>query len=121
VYTGRYRRPQQTTRQILNVETLEGLSIGQLLGLNVENCDLRPLIARITNVTNNELEIIWLEGSYSRAWKVAKRKEGRTLVEWTDTVPKTSVILYDFELTNKHYLRKATIQHLKEVYNKLDN
>ena len=81
MYTGRYRRPQQTTRQILNVETLEGLSIGHLVALNVENCDLRPLIARCSSATENELEIVWLEGSYSRPWKVAKRKEGRTLVE----------------------------------------
>ena len=103
VYTGSYRRPQQTTRQILNVETLEGISIGHLVAVNVENCDLRPLIARIKNISNNELEIVWLEGSYSRAWKVAKRKEGRALVEWTDTVPKTSVILYDFELTKQNH------------------
>jgi len=57
----------------------------------------------------------------SYGWKVAKRKEGHTLVEWTDTVPKTSVIIYDFELTNKNHLRNTTIQHLKEAYNKFDD
>lgn len=105
----------------MNVETLEGISIGHLVAVNVENCDLRPLIARVNNVSNDDLEIVWLEGSCTRPWKVAKRKEGHILVEWKDTVPKTSVILYDFELTKRHHLRKATIQHLKDTYNKLDN
>ena len=113
MYTGRYRKPNQSTRQVLNVENLEGLHTGHLVALNVENCHLRPLIARVLSVTDMELEVVWLEGSYSRTWKVAKKKEGRAFIDWTDTVPITSVILYDFELTKGNRLRKATIQHLK--------
>ena len=78
--------------------------------MNIENCHLCPLMARILSVTDKELEVVWLEGSYSRTWKVAKKKEeGCAFVDWTDTVPITSVILYDFELTKENRLRKATI------------
>ena len=121
MYTGRYRKPNQSTRQVLNVENLEGLHTGHLVALNVENCHLHPLIARVLSVTDMELEVVWLEGSYSRTWKVAKKKEGRAFIDWTDTVPITSVILYDFELTKGNRLRKATIQHLKNAYSKLDS
>ena len=64
---------------------------------------------------------MWLEGGYNRPWKVARRKEGCISVEWTDTAPKTAVILYDFELTPRDRLRKATMKHLKDAYSKLDS
>ena len=82
-----------------------------LVALNVENCQLRPLIAKVKEVHHDSLDVVWLEGSYTRAWKVAKRKEGRNLVEWNDTVPENSVILFDFDLTKSSRLRKATVEH----------
>ena len=50
-----------------------------------------------------------------------KRKEGRNLVEWTDTIPKNSVILFDFQLIKSNSLRKATVEHLKYAYANLDD
>ena len=100
---------------------MSSLEEGQLVALNVINCNLRPLLGKITKVHSCDLDIIWLEGSYTRPWKVAKKKEGRIIVDWTDTVPKSAVILFDFELTATNKLRKATIQHLKETYKKLDS
>lgn len=120
MYTGTYRNPQHRVRDVLNVESMEGLQVGQLVALNVENCALRPLLARVLSTSDSHLEITWLEGSYTGIWKVAKRKAGRTLVDWTDTVPKESVILFDFELTKTNKLRKATVKHLKATYNQLD-
>ena len=54
---------------------------------------------------------------------VAKKKVGRGLADLVDTLPKSSVILFDFQLTRSDQLRKATIEHLKEAYTnlKLDN
>ena len=63
---------------------------------------------------------MWLEGSYTGVWKVVKRKDGHTLVDWIDKVSKQSVILFDFELTKTNRLRKATVQHLKAAYSQLD-
>ena len=120
MYTGTYRNPRHTVRTVLNVDTLEGIQVGHLIALNVENCQLRPLIARVLNSSDSELEIVWLEGSYTGAWKIAKKKDGHTLVDWTDIVPKQSVLLFDFELTKTNRLRKATVQHLKAAYSQLD-
>ena len=116
MYTGAYRNPRHTVKEVLNVDTLEGIQDGHLVALNVENCHLRPLIARVLSSSDNELEIVWLEGTYSGAWKVAKKKDGRRVVDWIDTVPKEAVILFDFELTKTNKLRKATVQHLKAAY-----
>ena len=119
MYTGSYRRPGSTSRHVLDVENLNSLEVGQLVALNVINCNLRPLLAKIMKVHSCDLDIVWLEGSYTRP--VSKKKEGRTMVDWIDTVPKSAVILFDFQLTATNMLRKATIQHLKETYNTLDS
>ena len=94
---------------------------GQLVAFNVENCHLRPLIARVTDVDDDTMDVLWLDGGYNKAWKIAKKREGRAMVDWVDNVPKSSVILFDFQLTSKNRLRKATIEHLKEAYNKIDS
>ena len=121
MYTGSYRRPGSTSRRVIDVENLNSLEVGQLVALNVINCNLCPLLAKIMKVRSCDLDIVWLEGSYTRPWKVSKKKEGRIMVDWTDTVPKSAVILFDFQLTATNRLRKATIQHLKETYNTLDS
>ena len=66
----------------------------QLVALNVENCHLRPLIiiAKVLEVNEETIDVVWLEGGYSKVWKIAKKKEGHGLVDWVDTVPKSSVI-----------------------------
>jgi len=104
----------------VTVDNLNAVEAGHLVALNVMNCDLRPLVAKVTKVNEDTMEIIWLEGSYTRPWKVAKKKEGRNLVDWTDTVPKSSIILFDFKLTPSNRLRKATVQHLKDVYSQIE-
>ena len=63
---------------------MDTIDKGQLVALNVENCNLRPLIAQVLEVNTDTVDIVWLEGSYTKLWKVAKKKEGHTLVDWTD-------------------------------------
>ena len=101
MYTGSYRNPNLTTRNIVTVESVNAIEAGRLVAINVINCDHCPLVAKVMKAYDNNLDIIWLEGSYTlyRPWKTAKRKEGRTLVDWTNTIPQSSVVLFDFELT----------------------
>jgi len=77
-------------------------------------------VARVTEVDRKNLDIVWLEASYTRPCKIEKKKEGRAAVDWTDTVPKSSVILFDFRLTNTSRLQKATVEHLKDIYSRID-
>ena len=63
-----------TTRNILNVENMDAVEKGMLVALNVENCQLRPLIARIETVHHDSLDVVWLEGSYTRDGKLLKRR-----------------------------------------------
>lgn len=93
------------------------------MAVRTERKEDAPWIARVTAVVprKDEIDVIWMEGKYSRQWKVAKtmvrRGRSRASVEWKDTVAKASIILYGFELTNASRLKQDTVKELKELYN----
>ena len=70
VYTGAYRNPNSIVRSVLNKESIDTIEKGQLVALNVENCHLRPLIAKALEVNEETINVVWLEGGYSKAWKI---------------------------------------------------
>ena len=106
---------------VLNTTSLKE---GHLVAVTCENCDLEPLIARVTNLHGSEIDVVWLEGSYSKPWHIARQRDPanrRKMVDWTDTLPRESILLFAFELTSSKHLRKPTISHLKNTYSMIRN
>ena len=114
VYTGSYRLQHHG---VTSVQDLSGLSKGVLVAVLCEGNSLEPAIGTCIGVHQDTITVQWLKGSYSTAWKPWKIKEGRKNVDWNDEIPKSAVLLYDFELTKTGHLRKRTIEHLKASYN----
>ena len=107
--------------QAVSVTSL--VEVGHLVAVDCENCSnypyKEPLLGKVLKVLNEEVEIVWLEGEYSKSRRVTKQRDPRNkrkMVDWTDTIPKASIILFDFELTTTNHLRKRSIEHLKKVY-----
>ena len=116
MYNGTYRSKQHAVQAVSDTSLVE---IGHLVAVDCENCDKEPLLGKVLKVLNEEVEIVWLEGEYSKSWRVAKQRDPRNkrkMVDWTDTIPKASIILFDFELTTTNHLRKSSIEHLKKAY-----
>ena len=101
------------------MRSLDSLKEGHLVAVLCEETTTEPLIGEVRSLAEDKIEIAWLKGSYTTAWTTWVLYEGRKKVEWRDSIPKTSVILYDFELTKTKHLRKATITHLKRAYEQL--
>ena len=115
VYTGPYRQ----RREVVPVADTRALSEGSLVAVVCDNCEKEPLIGCVEEVHGDDVDIVWLEGEYNRAWKTARHvnpKNRSRMVDWRDTVPKSSIILFDFELTAKKHLRKVTVENLKKLY-----
>ena len=96
------------------------------MAVQCENCSLEPLLGKVLEIFTDvgEIEIVWLEGTYNKAWKVSKRRDPnnrRRIVDWTDRIPLSSVLLFDFELTKRNLLRKTTVDHLKKAYTNLNS
>ena len=73
------------------VDNVNAVEVGHLVTLNVMNCNLRPLVAKVTKVNEDNTEVIWLEGSYTIPRRTAKKKKGCNLV---DCCPK--ILHYSF-------------------------
>lgn len=76
------------------------------MAVQCENCSLEPLLGKVLEIFTDagEIEIVWLEGGHNKAWKVWKHrdpKNRRRIIDWTDRIPLSSVLLFDFELTKK--------------------
>jgi len=118
VYTGSL--PRSTTATI--IEDISDLKAGQTVAVYCDNYSREPVIGNCTQVFDKDIEIAWMEGTYTTSWKPWKIRDPqnrRKTIQWTDHVPKDSIILFDFALTSTNHLRKATVQHLKKEYARL--
>jgi len=84
-----------------------------------ENCEHEPLVAIVERIKLDNVEVVWMEGGYTKAWRVAKQldpKNHRKKFDWKDIIPKSSIVLFDFKVTSNIHLRKLTVDHLKKTY-----
>ena len=66
-----------------------------------------------------EVEIRWLQGTYSSSWtlcRVPNPEDRRRKMDWRQKVPRNSILLYNFTLTTTKHLKKHTILKLKKLY-----
>lgn len=76
------------------------LKVGHLIALRTETEEEAPWIGKVTAVNTDDVRLVWLEGTYTGKWKVAKVRSGRKMIEWHDSVQRTCIMLYGFELTS---------------------
>ncbi|XP_077571067.1 nipped-B-like protein B isoform X4 [Stigmatopora nigra] len=76
----------------------------------------RPQIARVVHKTPSGYAIHWMAGSYSGPWAEAKRRDGRKLVPWVDTIKESDVIFKKIALTSNHKLSNKVVQTLRSLY-----
>ncbi|XP_029961584.1 nipped-B-like protein A isoform X3 [Salarias fasciatus] len=76
----------------------------------------RPQIARVVQKTPNGYTIHWMAGSYSGPWAEAKKRDGRKLVPWVDTIKESDIIYKKIALTSNHKLSNKVVQTLRSLY-----
>ena len=83
-----------------------------MLAVNCQDSDKEPVIASCISVREDYIDVVWYDGNYSSSWKPWKIRDPsnrRKIIDWTDTIPLSSIILFAFELTKTGHLRKKTI------------
>ncbi|XP_018103571.1 NIPBL, cohesin loading factor L homeolog isoform X1 [Xenopus laevis] len=76
----------------------------------------RPQIAKVVQKTSHGLSIRWMAGSYSGTWAEAKRRDGRKLVPWVDTIKESDIIYKKIALTSANKLTNKVAQTLRSLY-----
>lgn len=100
----------------------ESVQVGYLVAVYCENYADGPSIGKCLQVTDTNIQLEWMKGSYTSSWAtwiVPDETNRRKKVPWTDWVPKDFIILFDFRLTATNRLRKTTAKHLQLKYNEL--
>uniref|UniRef100_A0A668ASZ4 Nipped-B protein n=1 Tax=Myripristis murdjan TaxID=586833 RepID=A0A668ASZ4_9TELE len=94
-------------------ETVEAMDV---IALCCPKYKDRPQIARVIQKTSNGYSIHWMAGSYSGPWAEAKKRDGRKLVPWVDTIKESDIIYKKIALTSNHKLSNKVVQTLRSLY-----
>lgn len=76
----------------------------------------RPQIARVVEKKRTGYSIHWMTGTYSGAWTVAKKRDGRKKVPWADTIKDSDIIYKKINLTSGQKLSNKVVQTLRALY-----
>ncbi|XP_034398577.1 nipped-B-like protein A isoform X1 [Cyclopterus lumpus] len=94
-------------------ETVESMDV---IALSCPKYKDRPQIARVIQKTSQGYSIHWMAGSYSGPWAEAKKRDGRKLVPWVDTIKESDIIYKKIALTSNHKLSNKIVQTLRSLY-----
>ncbi|XP_075955000.1 nipped-B-like protein A isoform X2 [Anarhichas minor] len=108
---GSSRRPRRAGDSMN--ETVDAMDV---IALSCPKYKDRPQIARVIQKISNGYSIHWMAGSYSGPWAEAKKRDGRKLVPWVDTIKESDIIYKKIALTSNHKLSNKIVQTLRSLY-----
>ncbi|XP_051539600.1 nipped-B-like protein B isoform X2 [Myxocyprinus asiaticus] len=76
----------------------------------------RPQIARVIQKTSTGYRVRWMAGSYSGTWAEAKKRDGRKLVPWVETIKESDIIYKKIAFSSAHKLTNKVVQTLRSLY-----
>ncbi|XP_051552283.1 nipped-B-like protein A [Myxocyprinus asiaticus] len=115
---GASRRARRTgdSGDLLLANMSESVSALDIIAIHCPKYKDRPQIARVIQRNSGGYNIHWMAGSYSSPWAEAKRRDGRKLVPWVDTIKETDIIYKKITLTSGNKLNHKVAQTLRALY-----
>ena len=107
--------PRQRENAVECVDSfLETLEVETFVAVFLSNCDDKPVIEVVKEVTENQFKLHNWKGTYRGKW--APLSVQRLREPWTDMLTRECIILHAFQLTNAMKLQPTTRKHLSEKY-----
>ncbi|XP_078287021.1 nipped-B-like protein isoform X4 [Rhinoraja longicauda] len=100
----------------LGAQMHEAVDVMDVIAICCPKYKDRPQIARVVEKTSSGFSVHWMAGSYSGSWTEAKRREGRKLVPWVDSIKETDIIYKKIVLTSANKLTNKVVQTLRSLY-----
>uniref|UniRef100_A0A3P9IZF3 Nipped-B protein n=1 Tax=Oryzias latipes TaxID=8090 RepID=A0A3P9IZF3_ORYLA len=108
---------QQKSRKGGDVEdSKETVEVMDVVAIFYPKYKDRPQIAKVVQKTRHGYSIHWMTGSYSGAWAVAKKRDGRKKVPWVDNIKESDIIYKKISLTSGQKLTNKVAQTLRALY-----
>ena len=118
-------RPLQASRRgrraadsadALQANLNESVSALDIVAIHCPRYKDRPQLARVIQRTAEGYSVQWMAGSYSSPWNEAKRREGRKLTPWMETIRDSDIVYKKVTLTSGNKLSHKLAQTLRGVY-----
>ncbi|XP_043558849.1 nipped-B-like protein isoform X4 [Chiloscyllium plagiosum] len=100
----------------LGAQLHEAVEVMDVIAICCPKYKDRPQIARVVEKTSSGFSVHWMAGSYSGSWTEAKRREGRKLVPWVDSIKESDIIYKKIALTSANKLTNKVVQTLRSLY-----
>ena len=88
------------------------------MAVHIKDATKLPVIGKVTAVEGESVAIQYMKGSWRTAWRPWKLRGGQN---WSDKLPKASIILVDFSLNDQDKLKAETTAFLKQKYLELSS
>uniref|UniRef100_A0AAR2L9K3 Nipped-B protein n=1 Tax=Pygocentrus nattereri TaxID=42514 RepID=A0AAR2L9K3_PYGNA len=111
----RGRRAADST-DVLQANLNESVSALDIIAIHWPRYKDRPQLARVIQRTSEGYSVQWMAGSYSSPWSEAKRRDGRKLVPWMETIRESDIVYKKITLTSGNKLSHKLAQTLRGIY-----
>lgn len=117
VYAGGYKNPRVVSSQVNKVtDHLAALKEDVFVAVNIEGYSKVPVLGKVRSLDASTFKLEYWRGTWRTEWKPWKLSNGDI---WTDTLPKSCILLVDFVLDGNNKLSHETYKYLKKTYQTL--
>ena len=95
---------------------LTALKEDVFVAVNIEGYSKVPVLGKVRSLDASTFKLEYWRGTWRTEWKPWKLSSGDI---WTDTLPKSCILLVDFVLDGNNKLPHETYKYLKETYKTL--
>ncbi|XP_036454156.1 nipped-B-like protein A [Colossoma macropomum] len=94
----------------------ESVSALDIIAIHCPRYRDRPQLARVIQRISEGYSVQWMAGSYSSPWSEAKRRDGRKLVPWMETIRESDIVYKKITLTSGNKISHKLAQTLRGIY-----
>lgn len=113
---GRRGRKGAECADALQANLSESVSALDIVAIRLPRYRERPQLARVIQRGPEGYSVQWMAGSYSSSWTEAKRRDGRKLVPWMETIRDSDIVYKKISLTAGNKLSHKLAQTLRGIY-----
>lgn len=124
MYNGPYRNPNQLASRVQLVDNhLETLKVGSMVAVVLKDWAKNPVIGKVLAINAEKFHVHYWKGTYNTRWEphMIYDRSKRIHQPWDQWLPKSSIILANFELLLNHlqaqtktYLRQQCKKYFKK-------
>lgn len=119
MYTGPYVPPRKQAAIPTAVDNhLDALKVGVFVAIALEKYKKVPVLGKVLWVNEDSFQIKYYKGTWRTSWCPWMISATET---WKNVLPKTCILLVDFQLDSSNKLESETIKYLRDKYKSLKN